>query len=67
MTAARETEIRRRVQAGARARRNVKGEMGDRNISRKLKGKVLSSCITPAYLDGLQTVVIIEKTASLRE
>ena len=39
----------------------MKGVMGDRNISRKLKGKVLSSCITPAYLYGLQTVVIIEK------
>ena len=33
--------------------------MGDRNISRKLKGKVLNSCITPAY--GLETMVITEK------
>ena len=37
----------RRIQAGAR---KVEGVMGDRHISRKLKGKVFSSCITPAYL-----------------
>ena len=45
-----ETEIRRRVQAGARAWRKVEGVMGDRHISQKLKGKVLNSCITPAYI-----------------
>ena len=43
-----ETEIRRRVQDGASAWRNVEGVMGDRHIYRKLKGKVLNSCITPA-------------------
>ena len=32
--------------------------MGDRHVSRKLKGKVLSSCITPAYLE---TMVMTEK------
>ena len=32
--------------------------MGDRHISRKLKGKVLSSCITPAYLYGLDTKAV---------
>ena len=30
--------------------------MGDRHISRKIKEKVLNSCITPAYLYGLETV-----------
>ena len=27
----------------------MEGVIGDRHISRKLKGKVLSSCVTPAY------------------
>ena len=35
------TEIRRRIQAGASAWREVEEVMGDRNISRKVKGKVL--------------------------
>ena len=41
-----ETEIRRRIQAGASAWRKVEGVMGDRHISRKLKGKLLRSCIS---------------------
>ena len=36
-----ETVIGRRLQAGARAWREVEEVMGDRHISRKLKGKVL--------------------------
>ena len=35
--------------------------MGDRHISQKLKGKVLNSCITPAYLYGLETMAMTEK------
>ena len=53
-----ETDIRRRTQAG---RRKVEEVMGDRHISRKLKGKVLSSCITPAYPYGLGTMAMTEK------
>ena len=37
-----ETELRRRTHVGASARRNVEGELGDRHISRKQKGKVFS-------------------------
>ena len=36
--------------AGGNAWRKVEGVMGDRHTSRKLKGKVLSLCITSAYL-----------------
>ena len=36
-----DVEVRRRIQAGANAWRNVEGVMVDRMISRKLKGKVL--------------------------
>ena len=35
--------------------------IGDRHISQKLKGKVLGSCITPAYLNGLETMAMTEK------
>ena len=36
-----EVEVRRRIQAGANACRNVEGVMMERKISKKLKGKVL--------------------------
>ena len=56
-----ETDTRRRIQAGASAWRKVQGVIADRHISRKLKGKVLSSCITPAHLHGLETMAMTEK------
>ena len=56
-----ETEIRRGVQAGASAWRNAEGVMGDRHTYRRLNGKVLNSCITPAYLYDLETMAMIEK------
>ena len=37
------------------------GMMGDKRISWKLKGKVLSLCITLAYLYGLETMAMAEK------
>ena len=47
------------------------GRGDDRNISRKLKGKVLNSCVTPAYLYGLETMgddgKTTRETAILRE
>ena len=46
-------EVRRRVQAGANAWRNVEGVMMDRKMSRKLKRKVLDSGIVPASTYGL--------------
>ena len=55
-----ETEIRR-IQTGASAWRKVEEVMGDRCMSWKLKGKVLSSYITPAYLYGLETLAMTEK------
>ena len=56
-----ETEIRRRIHAGESAWRKAEGVMLDIQMSRKLKGKVLSSCITPAYLYGLETLAMTEK------
>ena len=57
-----EVEVRRRLQAGANAWRNVEGQgvMMDRKISRKLKGKVLDSCVVPASTYGLETLALSE-------
>ena len=49
-----EKEVRRRVQAGANAWRAVEGVMADRRISKRLKGKVMSNCVTPACLYGTE-------------
>ena len=35
--------------------------MGDRRISRKRKGNMLSPCITPAYTNALETMALTEK------
>ena len=35
--------------------------MGNTHISRKPKGKVLSSCIIPPYLNGPQTMAMTDK------
>ena len=50
-------EVRRRTQAGANGWRKVEGVMLDRNISEKLKGKVLRTCVTPACLYGRETAL----------
>ena len=56
-----ETEVRRRVQAEANAWRQVEGVMSDRHISKKLKGKVLGACVTPAMLYGLDKIPVTEE------
>ena len=56
-----EVEVRRRTQAGANAWRKVEGVLLDRNISKKLKGRVLRVCVTPARLYGLETVALTEQ------
>ena len=38
-----------------------KGVIGDKRISHKRKGNVLSSCVTPAYMIGLETMALTEK------
>ena len=56
-----ETELRKRVQAGANAWKQVEGVMSDRHSSKKLKGKVPGACVTPAMLYGLETLPVSEK------
>ena len=53
-------EVRRRVQAGANAWRADEGAMADRRISKRLKGKVMSTCVTPACLYGTETLALTE-------
>ena len=55
-----ERGVRRRVQAGANAWRSVEGVMADRRISNRLKGKVMSTCVTPACLYGTETLALTE-------
>ena len=47
-----EREVRRRAQAGANAWRAVEGVMAHLRISKRLKDKVVSTCVTPACLYG---------------
>ena len=49
------------ITAGANAWRKVEGVMGDRRISCKPKGNVLSSGVTPAYVNALETMELTEK------
>ena len=39
----------------------VERMMGDKRISRKRKGNVLSPCVIPAYMNGLETMALTEK------
>ena len=55
-----ERDARRRVQAGANAWRAVEGVMADRRISKRVKGKVMSTCVTPACLYGTETLALTE-------
>ena len=44
------------VSAGANVWNKVERVMGDRRISCKRKGNVLSSCVTPAFMNALETM-----------
>ena len=50
-----------RITGGANAWRKAEGVMGDSRISRKRKGDVLSSFVTPAYINTLETMTLTEK------
>ena len=54
-------EVRRRVQAGANTWRPVEVVMtSGRRISKRLKGKVMSTCVTSACLYGNETLAMTE-------
>ena len=55
-----EIQVRRRVQAGTNAWRAVEGVMADWRISKRLKGKVMIPCVTPACLYGTETLALTE-------
>ena len=56
-----EVGLRREIQAGANAWRNVERIMMHRQITRKLKGKVLDSCIAPPSIYGMETLALSER------
>ena len=62
-----EREVSRRVQAGANAWRAVDGVMADRRISKRLKSKVMSTCVTPACLYGTKTLALTELQQQRRQ
>ena len=55
-----EREVGPRVQAGANAWRAVEGLMTGRRISKRLKGKVMSTCVTRACLYGTEILALTE-------
>ena len=55
-----ERGVRRKVHAEANAWRAVEGVMADRRISKRLKGKVMSTFVTPASLHGTETLALTE-------
>ena len=55
-----ERDVRRRVQAAANAWRAVDGVMADRRISKRLKGKFMSTFVTLACLYGTETLALTE-------
>ena len=50
-----------RITTRANAYRKVEEVMVDRRISRKRKGYVLSSCVSPAYMNTLEMMALTEK------
>ena len=48
------------ITTGENAWRKVEGVMGDKRILRK-KGNMLSSCVTSAYTNVLETLALTEK------
>ena len=62
-----EREVRQRTQAGANVWRAVEGVMADRRISKRLKGKVMSTCVTPACLYGTETLALTELQEQRRQ
>ena len=62
-----EVEVRLRMQVGVNAWRKVEGVMLDRNILKRLKGKVQRECVTPACLYGLDKRVDKRRMKDLRK
>ena len=61
-----EKEVRRRAQARANAWIAVEGVMADRRISKRMKGKVMSTCVKPACLYGTETLAMTERQQQQR-
>ena len=56
----RREDVRRRVQAGANAWRAFEWVMENRQFSKRLNGKVMSTSATPTCLYGTETLALTE-------
>ena len=61
-----ERVVCRRAQAVANVWRAVEGVVVDKRISKRLKGKVLSTCLTPSCLYGTETLAMTEQQQRLQ-
>ncbi|KAK3523817.1 hypothetical protein QTP70_010429 [Hemibagrus guttatus] len=57
-------EVKKRVQAGWNGWRKVSGDLCDRKISARIKGKVYRTVVRPAMLYGLETVSLRKRQES---
>ena len=56
-----EEEVRRRIQAEWMTWRKVSGDLCNRKLSAKVKGKMYKSVVRPTMLYGMETVTVTEK------
>ena len=54
-------EVRRRIQAEWISWKKVSGDLCDRKLSARVKGKMYRSVVRPAMLYGMETVVVMER------
>ncbi|KAK3573176.1 hypothetical protein QTP86_014847, partial [Hemibagrus guttatus] len=57
-------EVKKQVQAGWNGWRKVSGVLCDRKISARIKGKVYTTVVRPAMLNGLETVSLRKRQES---
>ena len=56
-----EREVKKRMQAGWNGGKEVLGVICGRRLPARIKGKVYSSVVRPAMVDGLETVAVTKK------
>ena len=61
-----ESEVRRRAQSGGNTWRAVKGVVADRRISKRLEGKVMSTCVKLACVYGTETLALTKRNTTAK-
>ena len=60
-------EVRRRIQAGWISCRKVSGDLCDKKLSARVKGKMYKSFVRPAMLYGMETVALTKRQVGKME